>query len=89
MQAMVNHRETYICFSRRFTSVPMTTTANMTQRITTTMSMGHSSSEYSFVVFMPAKSERAASAMPALKSHSCTRARPGNARGVRVSFSTM
>jgi len=86
---MVNHRETYICFSRRRISVPMTITAKMTHRITTTTSRGHSSSEYSLVVFIPAKRESAARAMAALNSQSWKRASPGNARGARVSFSTM
>ena len=88
-QATRNQRETYICFSRRLTSVPITFTANITHRTTTTMSRGHSSSEYSLEVFIPANRERAARAMAMLNSQSWAFARPGNASGVRVSFSSM
>ena len=79
--AMTYQSDTYICSSRRFTIVPKTFTANITQSTTIAMSSGHSSSAYSSDWVWPAMSETAAAAMPALKSHSWTRASRGNSSG--------
>ena len=61
---------------RRLMTVPKTFTANITQSTTMAMSSGHSSSAYSSDWVCPARSETAASAMPALKSQSCDAREP-------------
>ncbi len=79
--AMVYQSDTYICASLRLMMVPKTLTANITQRMTTPMSRGHSSSAYSFDWVQPAKSVSAATAMAALKIQSWARASFGKSSG--------
>jgi hypothetical protein len=79
--AMVYQSDTYICASLRLMMVAKTLTANITQRMTTPMSSGHSSSAYSFDWVMPAKSESAASVMATLKIQSWALASRGKTSG--------
>src|SRR5271169_3953227 len=80
--ARIYQSETYICSSLRFMIVAMILIENITHKITTPMSSGHSSSEYSLLWVMPARSESAASTMATLKKYSVTCASPGNASRV-------
>ena len=62
-----------MCFSRRRHSVPKKLTANTTQITVMAMSMGHSSSAYSFDVVIPSGSVTAAATMMACQPQKWTR----------------
>jgi hypothetical protein len=69
MVAMIYQSETYISCSFLLKIVPKTLTANITQRITIAISIGHSNSAYSRFWVYPIKSDQVARAIPTLKSH--------------------
>ncbi len=72
----MNQSEMYICSSRRLMIVMMMLMAKTTQRITTMISIGHSSSWYSFDVLKPSSRVMAAAMMVALKNQSWNLASP-------------
>ena len=67
--ASLNQIAAYICFSRRRASVPKKLIAKTTHTTVIAMSMGHSSSAYSFDEVLPASSETAAATMIAFQPH--------------------
>ena len=65
-----------MCFSRRFTMVPMRLTVKATQTTAMAMSTGHSSSAYSLLVVMPRGSVTAAATMIACHPQKWNQPRP-------------
>jgi hypothetical protein len=87
--AITYQSDTYICCSFRFSTVPKTFTANITQSTTMATSSGHSSSAYSSDWVFPMASETAAARIPTLNSQSWTRASFGKRSGLLQSRITI